>query len=216
MNYLKIPVKTHFITVSDKLEEVVFKYALPLVKKNDIIVLCEKIVSITQGRVIYKKDIRLGFWAKFLSKFAKKTPSGFSVGNPYKMQAAINLAGLPRILFASFVGGIGKLISWPGLFYIVAGHAISRIDGFYGETFLQYADIGILGCIKGDEICRGLKNKFGFFFVIADVNDLGANILGLSSDLKGKEKFILELLKDNPATQSNQQTPIVILRKNNV
>jgi hypothetical protein len=213
MDYLKIPIKTHFITTSDKLEEVVSRYVLSLVKKNDIIVLCEKIVSITQGRVIYKKDVKLSFWARFLSKFAKKTPSGFSVGNPYKMQVAINLAGLPRILFASFMGGVGKLIGWPGLFYIFAGHAISRIDGFYGETFLQYAGIGILGCIKGNEVCESLSKRFGYSFVIADVNDLGANILGLSFDLKNKEKFILELLKDNPATQSNQQTPIVILRE---
>jgi hypothetical protein len=213
MDYLKIPIKTHFITTSDKIEEVVFEYAIPLAKKGDIIVLCEKIVSITQGRVIYKKDVKLGFWAELLSKFAKKTPSGFSVGNPYKMQVAIDLAGLPRIFFAAFMGGIGKIIRYPGLFYIIAGHGISRIDGFYGDTFTQYADLGILGCINGDEICDSLKNKYCYSFVIADVNDLGGNILGLSSDLKGKEKMLLELLKDNPATQSAQQTPIVILRQ---
>jgi hypothetical protein len=213
MDYSKIPIKTHFVTISDKIEDVVFKYAIPLAKKGDILVLCEKIVSITQNRVIEKKDIRLSFWAKFLSKFAKKTPSGFSVGNPYKMQVAINLAGLLRILFASFMGGIGKLIGWPGLFYIIAGNAISRIDGFYGETFAQYADLGILGCIKGDEVCNNLRNKYGYSFAIADVNDLGGNILGLSFDLKGKEKMLLDLLADNPATQSAQQTPIVILRE---
>lgn len=213
MDFVKIPIKTHFITINDKLEEIVSKYILPIAKKEDVFVLCEKIVSIIQGRVIYKKDVKLGFWAKFLSKFAKKTPSGFSVGNPYKMQVAINLAGLPRIFFASFMGGIGKLIGYPGLFYIVAGHAISRLDGFYGETFFQYADVGILGCIKGNEICENLKNKFGYSFVIADVNDLGGNILGISSDLKRKEKEILALLADNPATQSAAQTPIVILRE---
>ncbi len=213
MDYSKIPIRIHFVTTSDKIEEVVLRYVLPLVKKNDIVVLCEKIVSITQGRVIYKKDVRLGFWAKFLSKFAKKTPSGFSVGNPYKMQVAINLAGLFRIFFAAFMGGIGKIIRYPGLFYIIAGHGISRIDGFYGETFAQYADLGILGCIKGDEVCNNLRNKYGHSFAIADVNDLGGNILGLSQDLKEKEKLILELLKDNPATQSAAQTPIVILRE---
>jgi len=42
---------------------------------------------------------------------------------------------------------------------------------------------------------------------------LGGNILGKSKDLEGKEKFILEILKDNPAGQSNQQTPVIILRK---
>ena len=195
------------------LEDIVSKYVMPVSRERDIVVLCEKIVSITQGRVVFKKDVKLGWWAKNLSKFAKKTPAGFSVGNPYKMQVAINLAGLPRILFASFMGGIGKLIRYPGLFYIVAGHGISRIDGFYGETFPQYSSMGILGCEKGDEVCENLKNRFGFSFVIADVNDLGRNILGMSYDIKDKEKFILEELKGNPATQSDQKTPIVILRE---
>lgn len=206
-------IKTHFISTSDKIEDVVSKYVLPIAQKGDIVVLCEKIVSIMQNRVVYKKDVKLSFWAKFLSRFAIKTPAGFSVGNPLKMQVAIDLAGLPRILFASFVAGIGKIFGIKGLFYRIAGHAISRIDGFYGETFPQYADIGVLGCINGNETCESLKNKFGFSFVIADANDLGANILGISFDLKGKEKQLLEVLKTNPATQSNQQTPIVILRE---
>jgi len=42
---------------------------------------------------------------------------------------------------------------------------------------------------------------------------LGGNILGESQDLKGKEKMILEILKDNPAGQEAEQTPIIILRK---
>jgi len=209
-------IKTHFIGTSDKIEDVVSKYVLPEAGKGDIVVLCEKIVSIMQNRVVYKKDVKLGFWAKFLSQFAKKTPAGFSVGNPYKMQVAINLAGLPRILFASFLGTLAKLFGISGIFYRVAGHGINRIDGFYGETFSQYADMGILGCVNADEICESLNNKFGFSFVIADVNDLGRNILGMSSNIKKKKSMVLDGLKDNPATQSSAQTPIIIIRENNV
>ena len=205
-------IKTHFIKSSDKIEDVVLQYVVPKAQKQDIVVLCEKIVSIMQNQVVHKKDVKLSASAKFLSKFAKKTPAGFSVGNPYKMQVAINLAGLPRILLASFLGGIGKIIGFPGTFYRVAGHSISRIDGFYGEAFKEYNEIGILACKDGDEVCESLKNRFGFSFAIADVNDLGRNIVGRSSGLAGKEKSILEALKGNPAGQSNQQTPIIILK----
>ena len=214
MKYSAYPIRTHFITISDNLDNIVSKYVLAIVKENDIIVLCEKIVSIIQNRIIYKRDLKLGFWAKFLSRFAKKTPYGFSVGNPYKMQVAINLAGLPRILFASFLSGIAKLFKIRGVFYIVAGHQISRIDGFYGGAFSQYAELGILGSKDSDKVCQELKDKFDFSFVIADVNDLGRNIIGISNDLKNKKEVILEALKNNPAGQSNQQTPIIILRKN--
>ncbi len=211
--YARYPIKTHFITTSDNLDSIISKYVLPVAEKNDIIVLCQKIVSIIQGRVIQKSDVKVGFWAKFLSRFAKKTPYGFSVGNPLKMQVAINLAGLPRILLACFCSGVAKIFGISGTFYRVAGHQISQIDGFYGEAFSQYAKIGILGSKDSDKVCEELKNKFGFSFVVADVNDLGRNVIGRSDDLKAKDKLILEALKDNPAGQSNQQTPIIILRK---
>lgn len=209
-------IKTHFITSSDNLVDIVSKYVVPKAEQGDVIVLCQKIVSIIQNRVVYKKDVKLGFWAKFLSRFAKKTPYGFSVGNPLKMQLAINLAGLPRILFACFCSGITKIFGISGIFYRVAGHQISQIDGFYGKAFPQYAEMGILGPKDCDKVCEQLKNKFGFSFVVADVNVLGRNLLGRSQDLRSKEKLILEILKDNPAGQSNQQTPIIILRKINV
>jgi hypothetical protein len=211
--YMKVEtIRTHFITNSDKIEDVVSRYVLPKAEKGDIVVLCEKIVSIMQNRIVYKRDVKLGSAAKFLSKFAKKTPAGFSVGNPYKMQVAINLAGLPRILLASFLGGIGKFAGLPGTFYRVAGHNISRLDGFYGEAFEEYNEVGILACKDGNKVCNGLKDKFGLSFAIADANDIGQNIVGVSSDLKGKKKIIAEALKDNPAGQSDQQTPIIILK----
>ena len=211
--WARYPVKTHFVTEKDNLEEIFKKYVLPYLKKGDIVCLGQKIISILQGRIIYKKDVRIGFWAKFLSKFAKKTPYGFSVGNPLKMQVAINLAGLPRIIFAGIFGRISKFFGISGNFYRLAGFQISQIDGFYGEAFPQYTEMGILGPKDCDKLCEQLKSKYEFSFTVVDVNDLGGNVLGESIDLKGKEKLILEILKDNPAGQSNQQTPIIIIRE---
>ena len=209
-------IKTHFITINDNLDDIIKKYVLPQnTAKSDIVVLCQKIVSITQKKIIYRKDIKLGFWAKFLSKFVKKTPYGFSVGNPLKMQVAIDLAGLPRILLACICAALGKIIGIKGVFYKVAGHQISQIDGFYGQAFPEYNDMAMLGFSKefGDNLCNKLRKKYFLSFAIADINDIGGNIIGTSSDIKDKTKLILDLLKDNPASQSNQQTPIIILRK---
>jgi len=100
------PVKTHFITEKDNLEKILEKYVLPHLEKGDIVSFGDKIISILQKRIIYKKDLKVGFWAKFLSRFARKTPYGFSVGNPLKMQVAINLAGLPRVLLAGAISAI--------------------------------------------------------------------------------------------------------------
>ncbi|MFH1401742.1 MAG: F420-0--gamma-glutamyl ligase [Parcubacteria group bacterium] len=214
-SWARIPIKTHFITVDDNPDNIIRKYVLPLAQNSDIIVLGQKIVSILQKRIVYEKDVRVGFWAKFLSKFAIKTPYGFSVGNPKKMQLALNLAGLPRILFAGFCNVFFKLFGVSGMFYRIAGNQISQIDGFYGEAFGQYLKMGILGPKDGDAFCQTLKEKYRLPFLIADVNDLGGNILGRSSDLEGKEKMILEILKDNPAGQGRQQTPLIVLRRDN-
>lgn len=207
------PVKTHFITKEDDLEKILEKYVLSYLKENDIVALGQKIISILQKRIIYKKDIKIGFWAKFLSKFVKKTQAGFSVGNPLKMQVAINLAGLPRILLSAFLARIFKIFKIYGIFYRLAGNQINQLDGFYGEAFDQYLEIGILGPVDCDNLCQKLKEKYGYSFAVVDINDLGGNILGKSSDLKEKEKLLLKILKDNPAGQSNEQTPILILRK---
>jgi hypothetical protein len=212
-SWLRIPVKTHFIAVGEKLEDIVEKYVLPLTQNSDTIVLGQKIVSLAQNRVIYEKDIKVGFWAKFLSKFAKKTKHGFSVGNPKKMQVAIDLAGFPRILLAGVANAFFKIFGVSGMFYRIAGNQINQLDGFYGEAYEQYSQMGILGPEDCDKLCQNLFEKYQLSFLVADVNDLGGNILGRSSDLAGKEKMILEILKDNPAGQGKQQTPLIILRK---
>ena len=211
--WLRFPIKTHFITPKDRLDFVIQKYVLPNLQKGDIIAFGQKIISILQNRVIYKKDVKVGFWAKFLSKFATKTPYGFSVGNPLKMQVAINMAGLPRIIFAGIIGEIGKLFGKRGLFYKLAGHQINELDGFYGEAFKAYAKMGILGPKDCDKLCKEIEQRYKFACCVVDVNDLGGNILGVSPSLVGKEKLILQILRDNPAGQGNEQTPIVIIRK---
>jgi hypothetical protein len=213
--WLRFPIKTHFFQPGENIDLTIEKYILENIKEGDIVSFSQKITSLAQNRVIYKKDLKVGFWANFLSKFVKKTPYGFSVGNPLKMQVAINMAGLPRIFFAGFLSILGKVIGKRGVFYNVAGHQINEIDGFYGEAFKEYSQMGILGPIDGDGWCQRIKVKYGFNNIIADVNDLGGNILGRNDDLIGKDKLMLEILKDNPAGQGEQQTPIIVLRKVN-
>jgi len=211
--WIRCPVKTHFIGLEDSFENVVQRYVIPIAENGDIIALGQKIVSIIQKRIVYKKDVKVGFWANFLSKFAKKTPYGFSVGNPLKMQLAINMAGLPRIFFAGICSLIAKLFGISGTFYRIAGHQINELDGFYGEFYPQYANMGLLGPLDCDLLCDNLKKKYNLSFFVADVNDLGGNVLGKSRDLKGKEKLLPKILKDNPAGQTNEQTPIIIIRE---
>lgn len=47
---------------------------------------------------------------------------------------------------------------------------------------------------------------------IVDINDLGGNVLGNTSKVFSDD-LIIKLLKDNPLGQSNEQTPLGIIRK---
>lgn len=211
--YIRHSVKTHFVSEGEDYIEVVKKYVSPIYQEGDIISISEKIIAMCQNRVLSMKDLKLGFWAKFLSKFVNVTPAGEAVGNPYKMQIAIKLAGLPRILFAAICAGVGKLFGKRGIFYKIAGNGISGIDGFCRDAFDYYLDKGILNPENPDGVCNEIKDKLGIDCMIVDANDLGVDILGKSSSIKYSVEELAGMIKDNPAGQANQQTPITLIRE---
>jgi len=97
--------------------------------KKWFIVVSEKIVATAQGRAYFIWDIKPSLIATVLSKCVSRVPWGIGLGGPWTMQLAIQEVGLPRILFASIIGGIGKIIGKKGLFYQIAGRSAAGIDG---------------------------------------------------------------------------------------
>jgi hypothetical protein len=87
------------------------------------------------------------------------------------------------------------------------------LDGFYGEAYKVYADMGILNPIHPDGVCEELKAKLNMDCMIVDANDLGVEILGKSTSVDHSIEYLKRLIKDNPAGQSNQQTPLILIRK---
>lgn len=211
--FLRHAIRTHFVSEKEDYIEVVDKYVSPLYEEGDIVSISEKIIAMCQNRVLNKKDIKLSFWAKFLSRFVNVTPAGESVGNPYKMQIAINNAGILRILFAAACAAIGKLFGIKGVFYKIAGNGVSGIDGFCRDAFDYYLDKGILNPDKPNEVCDEIKEKLGINCMIVDANDLGVEILGKSSSINYSEEELKGMIKDNPAGQANQQTPMILIRE---
>lgn len=211
--FLRHAVRTHFVSENESYIEVVKQYVSPIYEEGDVISISEKIIAMCQNRVLNAKDIKLSFWAKFLSKFVNVTPAGESVGNPYKMQIAINSAGIIRILFAAACAAIGKLFGKKGVFYKIAGNGVSGIDGFCRDAYDYYLDKGILNPDKPNEVCDEIKEALGIDCFIVDANDLGVEVLGKSSSIKYSEEELKGMIKDNPAGQANQQTPIMLIRE---
>lgn len=210
----RFAIQTHFVKQGESYLELINKYVMPFYEKGDVLSISEKVISMCQDNTVSKKDVKLGFWAKFLSKFASSNNRGVAMDEPYKLQLAINLAGLPRILLASFCSAVTKLFGMKGVFYKIAGNDIDGIDGFYmHSSFDVYHDIALLNPKNPDKVCSEIENAFNVQCMIVDANDFGVNILGRSKGIESlSDEFLISLVKDNPAGQSDELTPFIIIK----
>jgi asparagine synthase (glutamine-hydrolysing) len=181
----------------------------------------EKIIAITQGRSYFIWDIKVNWWARTLSKFVTRTPAGIGLGSPFTMQLAINEAGLPKVLYASAGGAIGKLLGKKGVFYNLVGENVRAIDG-PTEYSVYPANVSAKLAPKdpdkvSNELTSALKEHLAQTnkrvadslegVVVIDSNDIGRNVLG--SDLPRHLWPTFEaIFADNPLGQTNEQTPI--------
>jgi len=212
--YERYGVKTHFVGRGEDYIEVLRKYVSPLYQDGDIVMLGEKVISMCQDNTVEKDKVRLGFWAKFLSKFATSNSNGIGMDEPYKLQLAINMKGLPLILWAVFCGGICKIFGKRGVFYEIVGQDVAGIDGFYSHSsFDVYHDLAVLNPKDPRGVCEKVKAELGFSCMLVDANDIDVEILGKSPDLDEKtDKQLADLIRDNPAGQDDELTPFIIIR----
>lgn len=210
----KIPIKTRLVTEDDDIVELCMLYvpaANP--RPGDVLFISEKIVAITQGRTRRFEDIKEGFWARFLSARVAKPPWGIgAVGLPVKMQAAIDLVGLPRILLAAVVAALTRLIGRTGDFYRIAGPQVAQIDGSRVGTFERYINVVIYGPAFPKWVCERVRDAVDLETAIIDANDYGdVDVLGRTD---GVDAHWLSLaLADNPLGQELQMTPLGLLRR---
>ncbi len=210
--YARFPISTHIIKINDPIVETVKSYVAKHLKPGDMIFISEKIIAIMQGRSFPISEIKPSFWAKAFSKFVLKTPYGIGLGSPWTMQLAIQEAGLFRI----FLGAIAVIITKPfgirGVFYKVVGKRVNAIDGPCEYTLPPYNKYAKLPPKDPDKVAREIKDVLGHEVVIIDANDLGVEILGKSSS-GIEDSFAKAVFRDNPLGQTNEQTPICIVRK---
>jgi hypothetical protein len=208
----KIPVRTHVVGYGDDIVAVVDKYTRPVRRPGDTILVTSKIVSLCQGRTVPFDDLRVGFWARILWRFVSKPPYGFgAVGIPEKMQAAIDLVGLPRVLWAAVWSAVTKLFGRRGVFYEITGHGVAEIDGTRKQSFEPLIRLIVYGPAEGNAAAEAIRERTGCEVAIIDAGDYGdCDCLGRSA---GVDAAWLEgKCDDNPLGQQLEQTPVGLLR----
>lgn len=200
------PVKTHLLTESDDLAEVITKYAGDFLKEGDVVVIAESPIAITQGRFNQPNNMKLSYFTKRICYFI---PSAGSLASPYGMQSAVNQIGELKFIYALIGGAIMKVLGKNGWFYTLAGMESELIDDLTG-TIPPYDKYIVLGPKNPQDVVNNLKAKIGADVAIADANDLKKARI-LASTLSDSTQIRTWLL-GNPAGNDNQQTPIVIIR----
>ena len=70
ITYLRHAIKTRFVQQGESYIDIFEEYVKPIYEEGDIVSCSEKIIALCQNRIVKREDIKIGFWAKLLSKFA--------------------------------------------------------------------------------------------------------------------------------------------------
>ncbi len=213
-SYERYAIQTHVIGKTDNIVDVVNSYAVPHMKKGDILFMSEKAVACTQNRAIPMDEIHPRPLARFLVKFVYRSPHGLGRTLPETMEITLQQAGTLRILFAAFCSAIGKLFHKRGIFYAIAGDAVRAIDGPCPGALPPMDRCVTLGPEDPQKVSKEIAQAIGYDVAIIDANDLSIEILGFSGKTQQVD-LLKEVLRDNPLGQGTQCTPMGILRKVN-
>ena len=151
--------------------------------------------------------------ASFLGKMMK-TPVAYDFDRKLKTQAIIDVCGLPKVLFAAVIGGMGKIVKRNGLFYVVLGREASGIDGLYtGSDIPFYREHAILIPKNYQAIIDEIEEKTLCPAFVSDTNDISCNIYGLSKGVSLSKAKLETIMDDNPGGQNDELTPFIIIRR---
>lgn len=217
VKYLRIPLKTHLVMPGEDLMALIEKYAKPLIQPGDLLFVSEKIVCISQNRIIRRDEVKTSWLARLLSSRVKNyagTPQfrGLGHGTAPAMQLLIEEAGYPRVLFAAAAAALTLPLGIHGAFYYLVGKQAKSIDCPMSWTIEEYKDMAKRAPKDPDVVAKNLKQRFGVDTVIVDANYRGAFQLGRSNPAHS-DRFIGQLLADNPAGQDSEMTPLFLIRK---
>ena len=98
--YDRFAIQTHFVEVGEDASALLEKYVRPLYQEGDCVAITAKVMAMCTGNVKKMEDMKLGFFAKLMARFAGINSTGVGMHEPYKLQLVIDMVGLPRVLFA--------------------------------------------------------------------------------------------------------------------
>jgi hypothetical protein len=191
----------------DDLASLVLQSVRGIARAGDVLAVSETALAIAQGEFVAAEHVRPSRLAYALCRYAGPLAT---ISQPESMQLVIEQAGSLKVIAATLLGAIGRLAGRRGIFYELMGEAIAAFDGYTG-TMPPYERAIVFAPRVPDEFARSVRERGGIECAVVDVNDLEkAKVLGRSAGVcsAGVERALL----DNPHGNSDEQTPIVVLK----
>ena len=202
-----LPVRTRLVTRGEDLPGLVAEATSGMLRERDVVAVSETAVAIAQGRYIGAEYIRPSRLAYAL---ARRAGALATMSQPESVQLVIDQVGTRRVLGAVAAHVAGRLRGKRGVFYERLGDAIATIDGYTG-TMPPYEQAIVFGPNDPEAFARSCAQRIGAGCVVVDANDLRiAKVLGASEGVD--REAVARALLGNPHGNSDQQTPIVILK----
>jgi UDP-N-acetylmuramoyl-tripeptide--D-alanyl-D-alanine ligase len=202
-----LPVRTPIVRSGDNIARLVADSVRGVVGADDVICVAETAVAIAQGRSIPAEAIRPGRLARVL---AEQAGPYATMSQPESVQLVIEQVGTAKVLAAAVAGAAGRLVGRRGDFYRFLGAAVAEIDGYTG-TMPPYERHIVFGPVDPAGVAEEIAAACGARAVIVDANDLHkAEILGASAGVN--VDAVRLCLLSNPHGNSDQQTPVVVLK----
>ena len=209
LGYKAIAVKTDLLGSFDNPIETVMDYCKNVTREKDILTIGETPLAIMQGRYVAPQNLEYNIFSKILCYFFHPTSS---LATACGMQLLIDKIGVTRITFSLILGFLFKCIGIKGVFYRLTGFESSLIDDISG-TVVPYDKSIVMGPINTKLFCDTLSKQLEVEVAVVDVNDLGG-VKILASSNNSINNILKEILKVNPAGNSDEKTPIVLIRNN--
>jgi hypothetical protein len=202
-----IPVRTRLVRPGDDLVALVSEAVSGIARAGDVVAVSETALAIAQGEFVVAERVRPSELAYLLCRYAGPMAT---ISQPESMQLVIDRVGYPRAIYATLAHLLGRLVGRRGLFYELMGPAIAAFDGYTG-TMPPYERAIVFAPRDPDAFARDFKRRSGVDCAVVDANDLEkAKILGASDDVCAS--CVEGALLDNPHGNSDEQTPIVVLK----
>jgi F420-0:gamma-glutamyl ligase len=202
-----VPVRTRIVRQGDDIAALVAAAVHGIAQKGDVIAISETAVAIAQGEFVVAEHIRPSRLAYVL---ARQAGAMATLSQPESVQLVIDQVGTWRVFSAAAQHAIARVFGKRGRLYELLGDAIAAIDGYTG-TMPPYERAIVLAPRDPDSVCETITAVTGVACAVVDANDLEkAKVLGASADVD--RALIEHALLDNPHGNSDEQTPIVVLK----